>query len=63
MKEYFVVWEVYSEDWKLKEKGYDFLIVLDNQSLMQVVDEFCSNSAEARDIKEKLFIVSSLQPI
>ena len=63
MKEYFVVWEAYSEEWKLKEKGYHFFSIETNDHLMNRFAEFCENMADARNIDINRFTITSVQPI
>lgn len=63
MKEYFAVWEVYSSDWALVEKGYHFFLVREDENLMILVDDFCDASAEGRGISTEFFTVTSIQPV
>lgn len=63
MKKYFAVWEVYSNDWKLVEKGYHFFFVESVEDLLIEMDNFCDASAEARGLDSINFTISSCQPV
>lgn len=60
---FFSVWECYTQDWKLKEKGNYFLRTDDLGQVDLLVAEFEEAMADARDIDAKYFVVTSCQQI
>lgn len=63
MKEYVSVWEIYSEQWVLLEKGNKFFIVDADQHLLVEMTKFCERKAEERNISTKQIIFSSVQKV
>jgi len=60
---FFLVWECYTQDWKLKEKGNYFLRTDELGQVDLLVAEFEEAMADARDIDPKYFLVTSCQQI
>ncbi|EOT1200039.1 hypothetical protein ACNKCJ_003594 [Cronobacter dublinensis] len=53
---YFLVWEAYDREWKLKEKGSHFLAIDDPENIDIEALDFCGRLAEAKNI-DPLYLV------
>lgn len=60
---FFLVWECYTQDWKLNEKGNYFLRTDGQGQVDLLVAEFEEAMADARGIDPKYFVVTNCQQI
>ncbi|ESM74400.1 Uncharacterised protein [Klebsiella pneumoniae] len=63
MKTFFAVWDVYSENWGLIEKGNHLFRACDADELMEEMDAFCEVVAENRGIDSSHVVITSCQSI
>lgn len=63
MKTFFAVWDVYSDDWVLLEKGNHLFRARDADELMEEMDVFCEDIAKVREVDSSHVMITSCQSI
>lgn len=57
----FIVWEIYSPDWKLIKKGSDFKFLPDLMTMDVEIEEWGDKKAKSLGIKREFFVIASIQ--
>ena len=60
---FFIVWEAYTRDWQLMQKGSRFMSTDDPDIIDVDLAEYVADMAKALGIEEKYFVITSIQHI
>ncbi len=60
---FFIVWEAYTCDWQLMQKGSRFMSTDDPDIIDVDLADYVAEMAKALGIEEKYFVITSIQQI
>ena len=60
---FFIVWEAYTRDWQLMQKGSRFMSTDDADIIDVDLADYVAEMAKALGIEEKYFVITSIQQI
>jgi hypothetical protein len=60
---FFIVWEAYTRDWQLMQKGSRFMCTDDPDIIDVDLADYVADMAKALRIEEKYFVITSVQQL
>lgn len=60
---YFIVWEIYSDEWILKGKGHDFFWIKDTSNIDEHIQKYVNSTAEAHGVSSEYCVITNLKLI
>ncbi|MBK0078686.1 hypothetical protein IAE49_03985 [Kosakonia sp. S58] len=60
---FFIVWEAYTSDWQLMQKGSRFMSTDDPDIIDVDLAEYVADMAKALGIEEKYLVITSVQSL
>ena len=60
---FFIVWEAYTRDWQLMQKGSRFMSTDDPDIIDVDLADYVADMSKVLDIEERFFVITSVQQL